>query len=122
MDNYTMIKVDGVYVKDPSEMTWGLMDISSEDAGRTEDTKMHKNRLGQKRKLSLGWNYPNSQEIADILQAFKPQYVKVTYHDAMDNELQTRTFYCTSDLSTPVQMWTAGKKLYSSITIDLEER
>ncbi|MDY4971493.1 MAG: hypothetical protein SO101_14755 [Lachnospiraceae bacterium] len=118
----TMIRVNGVYLKDPSFMSWGIKEIVNGENGRVEDGTMFKNVVAVKRKLSLGWNYPNSQEIADILQAFKPQYVKVTYHDAMDNELQTRTFYCTSDLSTPVQMWTAGKKLYSSITIDLEER
>lgn len=118
----TMIKVDGAYVKDPSEMTWGLMDISADDAGRTEDTTMHKNRLGQKRKLSLVWNYPDSSEIAAILTAFNPEYFEVTYHDAMTDTDETRTFYVDSDMNAPVKIWTVNNKRYSSITIDLMER
>lgn len=117
----TMIKVDGVYVKDPSEMTWGLQDISSDDAGRTEDCIMHKNRLGQKRTLSLVWYMPTPAEIAEILTAFNPEYFNVTYHDAMSNSIETRTFYC-GDREAPVQMWTANKKRYASVTFNIIEQ
>lgn len=117
----TMLKVDGKYVKDPSEMTWGLMDISSDDAGRTEDTLMHKNRLGQKRKLSLVWNLPTPDEAAEILTAFNPEYFDVTYHDAMSNSDETRTFYC-GDREAPVKMWTVNKKRYTSITFNIIEQ
>lgn len=116
-----MIKVDGVYVKDPSSLTWGLMDISSEDAGRTEDTTMHKNRLGQKRKLSLVWNMPTPAEASAILTAFNPEYFKVTYHDVMDNKLETRTFY-SGDREVPFKMWNVNQKYYSSITLNIIEQ
>ena len=48
-----MITVDGVDVKTPSSFTWGLQDISASESGRTDDTIMHKNRVGQKRTISL---------------------------------------------------------------------
>lgn len=121
MAHYTMIRVDGVYVKDPSQMTWGLMDISAEDAGRTEDATMHKNRLGQKRKLTLTWNMPTPAEAAAILTAFNPEYFNVTYHDAMSNSLETRTFY-SGDREAPVKMWTTSKKYYSNITLNIIEQ
>ena len=49
------LKVDGVALPCPSSFTWGLQDISASESGRTDDTTMHKNRVGQKRKLSVEW-------------------------------------------------------------------
>ena len=40
--------VDGkAIVKSPSSYLWKLEDVSAADAGRTEDTVMHKKRVGQ---------------------------------------------------------------------------
>ena len=45
-DEYTkntgMVTLNGVSVIDPSEMTWGLQDVSASDAGRDEAIRMHK--------------------------------------------------------------------------------
>ena len=51
-----MITVDGVAVKTPSAFSWGLQDVSDPASGRTLDALMHKNRIAQKRKISLSWN------------------------------------------------------------------
>ncbi|MDY2627017.1 MAG: hypothetical protein SOW08_01680 [Lachnospiraceae bacterium] len=117
----TMLKVDGKRVKDPSTMTWGLKDVTSGDTGYTEDGIYHKTAIATKRKLSLGWNFPTPEETAAILQAFNPVYVDVTYYDAMSGQEETRTFW-SDGKNAPVKMWTAGKKLYTSITINLEEQ
>ena len=52
------IKINGAAMPCPSSFTWGLQDISASESGRTDDTIMHKNRVGQKRKLEIGWNAP----------------------------------------------------------------
>lgn len=42
--------VDGKsIVRSPSSYLWKLEDVSAADAGRTEDTVMHKKRVGQLR-------------------------------------------------------------------------
>lgn len=85
-----MISVNGTAIKTPSSFSWGLQDVSDSASGRTQDTIMHKNRVGQKRKIALGWNNPTKEEAAAILQAFNPEYINVTYPDAMsgtDEEL-----------------------------------
>lgn len=116
-----MIYVDGVAVKDPSTFTWGLQDISDKDAGRTQDTIMHKNRIGQKRKISLGWNNATKEEAARILTLFDKEYIKVKYPDAKSGKDETRTFYV-GDRSAPVKYWMVGMKRYSSISFEIIER
>ena len=37
--------VDGKACRCPSSYQWKLADVSASDAGRTEDTVMHKNRI-----------------------------------------------------------------------------
>ena len=116
-----MIWADGVLIKTPSVFSWGLNDVSAADAGRTDDALMHKNRIAQKRKISLAWNNPTKVETASILQAFNPEYVKVTYPDAMSGKYETREFY-RSDPVAPMKVWTVGNKRYAQLSFDIIER
>lgn len=116
-----MLTVDGVAIKTPSAFSWGLQDVSDPSAGRTLNALMHKNRIAQKRKLSLSWNHPTPQEAAAILQAFNPEYVRVRYPDALSGSNETRTFY-TGDKSAPMKIWTVRNKRYSQISFDIIER
>lgn len=115
-----MITVDGVAMPCPASFSWGLQDISASESGRTDDTIMHKNRVGQKRKIGLQWNVKDRATTAQILQAFNPEYISVTYPDAMSGTDETRTFYV-GDRSAPVKYWWVGKQLYESISFDIIE-
>lgn len=116
-----MIKFDGVLMKSPSDFTWGLQDVSAADSGRTDDAKMHKNRVAQKRKLSLSWNGPTPQEASTILKAANPEYIEVTYPDPMSGEDETRTFY-TGDKTAPFKVWSVSNKRYSLLSFDFIEQ
>lgn len=116
-----MILVDGVAVKTPSVFEWGLQDISSAEAGRTDDVLMHKNRIGQKRVLKLAWNNPNPEEASNLLQAFNPEYIQVTYPDAMSNSNETREFYV-GDRSAQMRSWATQYKRYTQVKFDIVER
>ena len=115
-----MITVDGVDVKTPSSFTWGLQDISASESGRTDDTIMHKNRVGQKRKISLQWNGTDRETTAKILQAFNPEYISVTYPDAMSGVDETRRFYV-GDRTAPYKCWWAGNHRMESVSFDIIE-
>lgn len=115
------LAVNGVKIKTPSKFEWSLQDVSGADAGRTDDAIMHKNRKAQKRKISLGWNYPTKEETGAILTAFNPEYINVTYYDPLDCKDVTRTFYV-GDRSAPVKIWTVGKQRYTSVTFEIIER
>lgn len=116
-----MILVGGSAVKDPSVFEWGLQDISGADAGRTDDTIMHKNRVGQKRKLKLAWNNPTPEETSAILQAFDPEYIMVTYPDAKSGLNETREFYV-GDRTAPMRAWASRYKRYTQVTFEIIER
>lgn len=115
-----MITVDGVSVPCPSVFKWGLQDISASESGRTDDTKMHKIRVGQKRKISLQWNIKDKATASKILKAFNPENISVKYPDAMSGTDETRTFYV-GDRSAPMKYWWVGKQLYESISFDIIE-
>ena len=116
-----MLIVDGVPIKEPSEFTYGLQDVSSSDAGRTQDSVMHKNRVAQKVKLNLAWSMPTPEETATILQAFNPEYFMVTYHDALLNATVTREFYA-GDKTAPVHIWSVRNKRYTKVSFNIIER
>lgn len=116
-----MITVDGKSFKCPSKFRWKKSDVSASDAGRTEDTVMHKNRIGRARTLSLGWTSLTKEEIHEVLTAFDPEYVFVTYWDPLDGREVTREFY-TGDMDAEVSWWAKGHERYSTLNFDIIER
>lgn len=116
------LKVDGVALPCPSSFTWGLQDISAAESGRTDDTTMHKNRVGQKRKLSVGWNAPDWETSCKIIQAVNPEYIDVTYPDLLTgNKHETKTFYV-GDREAPFKSWWIGNQRMDGINFDFIER
>ena len=111
--------VDGVAIKCPSGYQWKLQDISQSDAGRTEDTVMDKKRIGQCVKLELQWQNITTAEASDILKRFNPEYVSVTYLDAMQGKYVTKEFYV-GDRSAP--LYNCEKGVWSNISFNIIER
>lgn len=122
--NTGMVTLNGVSVIDPSELTWGLQDVSAPDAGRDEAVRMHKLRIGQLRKYELAWNGIDPANAAIILQAINAQEeFPCTLHDAMTNTMQTRIYYV-GDRSAPFKQWMPDRidgKVYSKISFNLIE-
>lgn len=106
----------------PSGLEWGLMDISSDDAGRLMDGNctMVKNRLTQKRKLKVEWQNIDSASAAKLLQAVNPEYFYVQYWDAMENKYQVRQFYV-GDRTAPMRWFWVNDKRYSQLSFDFIE-
>lgn len=77
----------------PSKYDWKLSDVSSADAGRTEDGLMHKERITSKVHLELEWQNVSDADASAILAAFQPEYISVKYYDYKALAFQTKTFY-----------------------------
>lgn len=116
-----MITVDGVEMPCPSSYSYGLSDVSAAESGRTDDSVMHKNRVSQKRTLSLAWVGKSWAETAKIMQAFNPEYFSVKYPDMLSGTYETRTFYA-GDRTAPVKFWFDGEQMIESITFNIIER
>lgn len=107
-ESYGLIKVGNTLVgrandniPPVSKFRYILHDISREDAGRTEDMVMHKNRIGQSVELELGWSYLPFDKASTVLNAFNPEYITLTYRDPMKGENDTRDFYV-ADREVPI--------------------
>ena len=78
----------------PSGYIWKLEDVSAADSGRTEDTTMYKEMVGQVVGLELSWTNIGTAEASAILQAFNPEYFYVCYLDLKAGTWVTKEFYC----------------------------
>lgn len=111
--------VGGVTVPCPSTYEYQLSDVSSSDAGRTEDALMHKMRIAQKVHLNLAWQNQKTADVSTILNAFNPEYISIQYLDPKANGYVTKTFYV-GDRSVPAYNTSLG--LWSNISFNIIER
>jgi hypothetical protein len=116
-----MISVGGVALPAPSKFEWSLQDVSIGESGRSDDGTMYKGRICQKRKIVLEWAGKTPSVIHQVLTAFNPEYINVTYFDPLDNATATREFYV-GDRSAPVKIWTVNDKIYETLGFDIIER
>lgn len=65
----------------PGAMTYGLQDISAANAGRTESTKMMKDRIGKAPKIELTYNNQDTNLITTALSLVKNEYIYILYQD-----------------------------------------
>lgn len=114
-----ILSVDGESVRCPSSFQWKLQDVSDSDAGRTEDTMMHKNRIGQCVKLELAWQNISTADASVILNKFNPEYITVCYLDPMIGDYVTKEFYV-GDRSTP--MYNCRLGIWSNVAFNIIER
>lgn len=105
----TILKVNGVFIPDPSELQWGIQSVSDSDAGRDLKGKMHVKLRTRKRKLELKWSGIDFNATAEILNAVNPETFKVTYWDAQQNKNVTKTFYV-GDRTAMVNSYVQGQR------------
>ena len=111
--------VDGKAIYCPSSYLWKLEDVSAPDAGRTEDTEMHKKRIGQIVGIELSWQNISGEVVSELLQTFNPEYIMVCYLNAMYNKYVTDEFYV-GNRSAP--LYNSRRGLWSSLSFNLIKR
>lgn len=111
--------IDGVafpYV--PSSYDYELEDISASDAGRTEDTIMHKKRLRQVRAIELSFQNIHTDKAKAILTAFQPEYLMIEYFEPLLDGYTTRKFYVGN---RHVPFYSEVLKIVSSVSFKIIE-
>lgn len=109
-----------VYIPDPSSLQWGIQSVSSSDAGRDMDGKMHVELVTRKRKLELSWNGIDFATTSEILKAFNPETFWVSYLDAQTNTTLTKQFYV-GDRTAMVNSYADGYRWYSTVSFNIIE-
>lgn len=106
-------------VRAPASYVWKLEDVSAADSGRTEDTTMYKNRVGQVVGLELSWKNIGTAEASAILNAFNPEYLYINYLDLKAGGWITDLFYV-GNRSAP--MYNGKLGLWSNLSFNLIKR
>lgn len=99
--------INGTQIPCPSSFTWKLEDVSASDAGRTEDGLMHKKRIRQVIGIELAWNAVTTETASQVLKAFDPEYINMSYLDPKEGGFVTKTFYV-GNRSSPLYNATSG--------------
>jgi len=111
--------VGGVAVPAPSKYDWMESDVSSADAGRTEDGKMHKEMIAKKVHIELEWENVGDDVANVVLQAFsKNEYFDVNYWDYKEMQFLTKRFYVGD---RTVSAYSRAKKI-STISFNIIEQ
>lgn len=72
---------------------WQRSDLDSEEAGRTLDGVMHRDRVASKRRLDVTLRPVTTSEASTILSAIAPEWVSVTFTDPETGSDVTKTMY-----------------------------
>ena len=106
-------------VRAPATYVYKLEDVSAADSGRTEDTNMWKNRVGQLVGIELSWVNLPTAEVSAILTFFNPEYIYVQYLDAKTGGYVTSEFYV-GNRSAP--MYNSKLGLWENVSFNLIKR
>lgn len=72
---------------------WQRYDVDGEDAGRTLDAVMHRNRVGIKYRLDIICRPLTAGEASTLLAAIEPEFLDVVYDDPRSGSNTRRTVY-----------------------------
>ena len=104
----------------PSAMNYGLQDISSSNAGRTEDTVMQKDRLGKAPKITLTYNNRDTALVSTALGLVKAEYFNILYQDLENGGVYTYGEFYRGDVSMDV--YNGALDLWSTCKFSLIKR
>ena len=100
---------------------WQRNDIDSDDAGRTLDGTMIRNRQGIKVRLDITCRPLTDTEAATVLTAIKPEFVTVKYTDPMDG-LRTSIQFYSNNVPATYLMKKGTKEYWAGIKFPLIEK
>lgn len=118
----SVIKINGVAIKDPSELMFTLQDFDSETSQRNANGQMNRDRIcANKRKLQLSFPLLSNSEISTILQAITPVFFNVTFLDPLTGREATVEMYV-GDRSGSVYKIVDGEAKWEGLSFSLIER
>lgn len=113
-----MLKIGGVAMPTPSEMTPNIYDIT--EGERDSTGTMHIDLIATKYKLECKWNALSQANMTKILKAINPITFNVAFIDPVTGAEKTMNVY-KGDRSTPVFKIVDGENVYKDFKINFIE-
>ena len=113
-----MLKINGVVMPTPSEMTPNIYDIT--EGERDSTGTMHIDLIATKYKLECKWNVLTQEDMTNILNAVKSITFKVSFIDPVTGLEKTITVY-KGDRSIPILRIVDGKNIYKDFKLNFIE-
>lgn len=114
-----LLQINGVDLATPSEYSIAVMDITQ--AERNAQGLMLIERIAQKVKINVKYNYADGTTLATILQAIDPITFNITYIDPKTNNPKTSSFYV-GDRSVGMIDYRSSVPRYKDLSFDFIER
>ena len=113
-----MLKIGGVAMPTPSEMTPSIYDIT--DGERDSTGTMHIDLIATKYKLECKWNILSQANMTNLLNAIKPITFNITFIDPVTGTEKTITVY-KGDRSIPIFKIKNGENIYKDFKVNFIE-
>jgi hypothetical protein len=117
--NVALISISGVALPTPTEVSFGVYDISK--AERNANGTMLIERITTKKKISCTYSFVTREQLSTILKLVEPVFWNVTYIDPVTNTTVTGSFYC-GDRNLGMVDFIDGVPRYKDLSFELIER
>lgn len=110
---------NGIWLPPPSSYQCDIEDVSGANAKRTEDTVMHKKKIGQAIAISVTYKMLSVKDCAKLLQAFNPEYLFAEFLDPKAGDYRILEFYV-GNRSVP--LYNAGLGKWETLSFKIIQR
>ena len=120
----TILKVNGVFIQDPSDLEYQRYDMDSEDgSGRNQQGLMLRDRVASKVKLVCKFPPLKGDDVSALLQAIDNVFFELEYPDAYTGKRRTMTCYV-GDRTIPAYSIDkdTGEILWNGVSANFIER
>lgn len=113
--------IDGVTMKEPSQIEVSRNKIWSQNSGRTQSGTFTGDVVARKMRLDVTWTPLSQEEAKAILTALEPPFISVTFKNPRTNSFTTKTFYA-GDESVSVYSYALNNVTYEGLKVSLVEK
>ena len=118
----TILKVNGVFIQDPSSMEYQRYDLDSEEgSGRNQQGLMLRDRVATKVKLVCKFPPLKSKDLSILMKAIDDVFFTLEYPDAYTGERRSMKCYA-GDRTAPMYTCHTGEILWEGFSVNFIER
>ena len=103
-------------------LKWQRSDLDGENAGRTLDGIMHRDRIATKVRWDVTCKLLTAEDLVTVLNAIQPEFVEVEYTDPFTNTVITGTFYSNNVPMSLSHVAYDGTEYWNGLAFPLIER